>query len=246
MEKSIFFNSTAEVLREYNADDFAAMFKRHYRNGVYKEDEKLTLRPTNTGLDMNTSIAIGSAMIQGHMYINESPLTLTHEMAHATEDRIDRVVLRLDLNDNRKDIRAYLVKGVASLSPVAPVLTRDELIYEVSLAQVLIKAGKSSIATISISDERLDKALCGVLENDMSDYDMEATRSDGDGRIIEVSYTLNGILVEKTELSNKDVTGHYLTLKIHKYLEDGLTIGHTKEYKLTYNVSGQVVKRELI
>lgn len=246
MEKSMFFNSTVNVKREYNADDFATMFRKNYRNGIYREDNQLTLRCTNTGLDMNTNIGVGSAMIEGHMYSNDGNLTLTHDTADSTNDRIDRVILRLDLNDNVKAINAHIIKGVPAAIPESPSLTRNGLIYEISLAQILVKANSSTISEANIKDERLDDRVCGVLSQSIQDFNMEVTKTDTDDKAIEVSYTLNGALVERTELSNKDVNGNYTTLKLHKFIEDGVTIGHTKEYKLTYNPNNQLIKRELI
>lgn len=256
MEQSRFFNSTADDIREYNADDFAEYFERSYKSGVYRENGKLSLRCTNTGVDMNTSIAIGSAMIQGHMYlIKNEPLVLTHQSANPTMDRIDRVVLRLDKNDDRNYIKAFVVTGTPSLTPIAPPVTQGDLVFELSLAQVLVKSNSATIPQANITDERLNKAVCGVVASQLdskyintTDYTMEVTEFDLESDSpIEVSYfTSDGTLYEKTKLSNKDQNGNYTTLKLEQYLEDGITIGYVKEYLLTFNDSNIVVKRELV
>lgn len=254
MEKSRFFNSTVDDIREYNANDFAEYFERGYSSGVYREGGQISLRCTVNGSDMNTTISIGSAMIRGYMYlIKESPLVLTHDTAHATYDRIDRVVLRLDLNDNARNIKAFILKGVPNENPQAPSLTRDSLIYEISLAQVLIKANSATISRNNIKDERMDRKVCGVVSSQLDsqylnlmDYTMEVTDFDENELPVEVSYYNNGILFEKTRLSDKNINDKYTKLTLYKYLEDGETIGHVKEYTLTYNDNGQLIKQELV
>ena len=76
-------------------------------------------------------------------------------------DRIDRVVLRLDY-----DLRTMGVKvltGVPSATPQPPALTRNNHVYELSLAQVKIKAGAVSVSPADIVDERFDTELCGLV-----------------------------------------------------------------------------------
>lgn len=256
MEQYRFFNSTADDIREYNADDFAEYFERSYKSGVYREDGKLSLRCTNLGTDMKTSVGIGSAMIQGHMYLNiDAPITLTHNTSDSTHDRIDRVVLRLDLNDDKNYIKAFVLEGTPSAEPIAPIVSRDELIFELSLAQVLIKANNSTIPKSNITDERLNKEVCGVVASQLdskyvntTDYLMEVVEFDiEDGSPTEVDYTTSeGLLFEKTRLSEKDQNGNYSKLELLQYLEDGVTVGHIKEYILTYNDDNIMTKRELV
>lgn len=255
MEYSRFFNGTAEDRRRYNASDFAGYFESGYSDGVYRKSGLITLRCTNTGLDMNTKISIGAALIKGYQYlIKDTPLILTHDTAHATYNRIDRIVLRLDLNDSARNIKAFILKGMPGENPIAPSLTRNSLIYEISLAQVLIPANSSTIPIVNITDERMNRSVCGVVTSqvdaeylNLEDYTMEVTAFDEFNDPLEVCYfNRDGILLEKSVLADKDENGKYTTLYIHRYLEDGVIIGDTREWKLTYNENGFVVKKQLV
>ena len=49
--------------------------------------------------------------------------------------------------------------------PEAPKLTRDENIYEISLAQIRIIAGKSFIGETEVMDERFNEDVCGIVNS---------------------------------------------------------------------------------
>jgi hypothetical protein len=255
MEKYRFFNSTAEDEREYNASEFAEYFVRGYSNGVYRENGLITLRCNNTGTDMNTTISLGSAMIKGYLYtLEEQPLVLMHDNAHATLNRIDRIILRLDLNDTARNIKAFILKGTPNTVPTPPSLTRNSLIYEISLCQVYIPSNSATIPVANLTDERMDRSVCGVVSSqldsefiNLEDYTMEVTGFDLNNHPIEVSYfTSSGLLNERTKLEDIDENGKYTTMYVYRYLEDGITIGHTKKWKLYYNENGFVIKKELV
>lgn len=154
MEQSYFFNDV-DGDRSYNADDFAKYFRQFLSDGVYKHNAQPNLAVTSNGMDMTTTLDVGNAFIQGYMYENSEPLSLTHDAADSTLDRIDRVVLRLDKYAASRNIKSFVLKGTASSSPVAPSLQQDDFIYEISLAQVRIEAGKSFIDQAQITDERV-------------------------------------------------------------------------------------------
>ena len=111
---------------------------------------------------MESTVNAGSAFIEGYEYRNTEALNLTHDAADTTNNRIDRVVVRLDRSPQAEvPIRVLIRKGNPSSTPVPPVLIRDLYIYEISLAKVLIEAGKSFIETSQITDERDDIRVCG-------------------------------------------------------------------------------------
>lgn len=154
MELSYFFNEVQPGDREYNADDFAKYFRDFLSDGVYKHKDKPNLQVTANGSNMNTYVGIGSAFVLGYRYENNGLLTMKHDAAEATLDRIDRVVLRLDKSAENRYVRVFVKKGTASSSPVEPGLQRDEFVYEISLATVRIIAGRSFILQTQITDDR--------------------------------------------------------------------------------------------
>lgn len=150
-----FFNSTANDVREYQAEDFSQFFQNFLGNGFF---EGLRVQSENS---MNTIVAPGSAFIEGHEYTNTSHISLTHAPADPSLDRIDRVVLRLNRDIDARYIKAFVKQGTPSTNPKPPELTRNDVVYELSLAQVRIEAGKSYIDSTQIKDERGDHRVCG-------------------------------------------------------------------------------------
>lgn len=162
-EKSGFFDSTADDPREYAARDFAEYFARFVTNGVFNAGQYLNV--SASGSDANVSLSPGFAWINGYVYsVYDSALTLPIQPA-TTQDRIDRVVLRLDTSVQTRKIRALVVQGLPSANPLPPALVRSGSIYDISLAQVRVVANSSIILPGNIADERLDQNVCGLVNS---------------------------------------------------------------------------------
>lgn len=160
-----FFNSAPGDERWHYASDFADYFGSVLSSGLISNGEAVGLQVTvNTGT-MTTSVNVGKAIIKGYSYENTTPVTLTHSIPEQTLDRIDRVVLRLDLKNASRFIKVFVKEGVSALEPVPPTLQRDQYIYELSLAQVRIRKNTSSIVVSDIKDERADENLCGIVQS---------------------------------------------------------------------------------
>src|SRR5690625_2950819 len=115
-----FFNSTPDDKRTYQATDFAQFFTNFLCNGFF---DCLGLTPSDS---MVVGVRSGSAMIEGHQYTNTDTKDLTVDGADSTNDRIDRVVLRLDSNTDKRYIKAFIKKGETSGNPVPPELERTD------------------------------------------------------------------------------------------------------------------------
>ncbi|MEK3855933.1 pyocin knob domain-containing protein [Cytobacillus sp. FSL H8-0458] len=154
MEKYYFFDSNESIGDErwYSASDWSRVLSKFLENGIYKEGSNLNV--TATGTTMKVTVGTGVAFLDGHMYENDSALTLNVDAAEATLDRIDLVVLRLDLTEQNRYIKAFVKKGVAATSPVAPVVENSTFIKEFALAEVRVTKGKSTIAQSQITDKR--------------------------------------------------------------------------------------------
>lgn len=83
----------------------------------------------------------------------------------STMDRIDRVVLRLDTSIPIRAIRAIILQGAPNTNPTAPSLVRSGNIYDISLAQIRIKANSTIVEQSNITDERLDQNVCGLVNS---------------------------------------------------------------------------------
>lgn len=160
-----FFNSAPGDIREYYASDFANYFSTVLSAGLLlDENQEYGLQVTfDSGL--NVKVSAGKALIKGYSYENTTDLILAHSLPETTFDRIDRVVLRLDLKNASRFIKAFIKEGVASETPAAPELQRDQYIYELSLAQVRLRANTASIDANDITDERALEDLCGIVQS---------------------------------------------------------------------------------
>ena len=147
--------------RVYTSAAFARLFRTIMRDGIVHNDgAELAVSPSVPAA-MSVSVGTGMALIQGRYYINDGDLTLNVEAADPSHPRIDRVVVRLEATPGRT-VHAVVKKGTPATSPVAPTLTRTAETWELSLAQVRVEAGATSILSAKITDERGSASLCGV------------------------------------------------------------------------------------
>lgn len=162
-EKSRFFDSI-EMDRTYSAEQFAEYFRSFFSTGVFDTGDNLQV--IADGIDMNIKVHYGIALIEGYGYWLEDdgrgPYTFA--LTAGNQPRIDRVVLRLDKRLTEREIHLALIKGEESAQPVAPLLTRTGIVYEVSLAQVYVPAHTIAITDAQITDERESQDVCGVVE----------------------------------------------------------------------------------
>lgn len=165
--RSGFFNSVNGD-RKYDASWFALYFSRFIGNGVFPT-------PSN-GLqviaDVNMRVVVkpGDGWINGHFLNNDSDYTLTLDNADGVLKRIDRIVMRL--NHLTRTMNEIIVKkGTFASTPVAPPLQRDTEYYELALADVYISAGATTITQANITDQRLNKDLCGIVHGTVDQVD---------------------------------------------------------------------------
>lgn len=160
-EESSFFNSVNGD-RQYDMEQFATYFKQFLSNGLYHTNNVPALL-VNKGTGLQSTMDTGSAYIEGFMYRNTNSIIFDHETADITNPRIDRIILRLDRNVNVRAIHAMIKKGIPATNPQPPALTRNDVVYEISLAQVRINAGATTIG--SVKDERLDPSVAGLVSS---------------------------------------------------------------------------------
>lgn len=152
-EYSRFFDGTS-----YTEAQFNEVINRIVKNdGILYEGSGLQVIQ-HTAPAMSVDVGTGEAFIKGAWYQNTAAKTMTIETADPTNPRIDRIVLRLSWSAN--SIVLAVLKGTAAASPSAPTLTQTSGTWELSLAQVRVAAGATSIVTANITDERLT-AYCG-------------------------------------------------------------------------------------
>lgn len=169
MEKSSFFNSISGD-RRYKAEEWAEYFASFIANGVFPNPSTgLQVLASNS---MIITVNTGKAWINGYFYFNTSNLTITLDNADGVLNRIDRIVVRWDLQD--RVISVKVKKGTYSANPSAAAIQRDADAYELVLADVYVGAGAVSVSQANITDQRLNSTLCGVVVGTVGELDTTA------------------------------------------------------------------------
>lgn len=148
------------------------------------------------GEDMTVVVAPGQAIIQGYYAWDDSNRSLTVQ-ASETLDRIDKVVLRLDLANRMIDL--YVAKGVADSTPVAPSLNRPASgeggdIYELGLANLFITKNTTSISSDRITDCRLDSEQCGIVASMIQVIDTSTYYNQINALVVQIQEILSSAL----------------------------------------------------
>ncbi|WP_455225766.1 hypothetical protein [Gemmiger sp.] len=145
-------------------------YKAYWDDGVfYKPSTSFAV--TATGTAMNVQVQPGMAQVQGAFCLEDTVQTLPIAAADAGLNRIDSVVLRMDLSLDKRDISLAVVNGVAAVSPVAPTLTRNNTTWELGIANVLVSAGAGVITQRDVEDTRLDDTRCGAVAQTVGELD---------------------------------------------------------------------------
>ena len=149
----------------YDADDAAGYFATR-QSGVYSAEEDFAVTPAD---GLGVTVSAGHAWVHpsrwlGHSIIMQQPTTLTLTEPDPVRSRIDRVVLRYDAAARKTSL--LVLEGVPdSAGPVAPAITRTELIYDLCLAEIVRTAGSTAVTVADIYDTRADETVCGVMRD---------------------------------------------------------------------------------
>lgn len=147
--------------RPFDSQDQAEVFKRFFSNGVFMEEPDNLQVVQSDG--MTVKVMPGYCMVEGRPGSEPETRTMVVQAADETYDRIDTVVVRLDVNREKRAGDLYVVQGSPGPNPVRPTLTRTSSIYEIGLGDLLVQAGQTSIGTAKITDTRMDTARCGIV-----------------------------------------------------------------------------------
>lgn len=160
-ERYRFFNYEEDDYQEYTAADFAEYFSRFLTDGLYTENGQIGLK-ISPGSGLSVNIGTGYAFVRGYMYHNDMEMAKTLDGADSMLDRIDRIVLKFD--EVAREIRVQVKKGNFSSTPQPPAIEVTDTIKEMTLAQVRIRKGSTTINANDITDERfLD--TCGLVSS---------------------------------------------------------------------------------
>ena len=149
----------------YDADDAAGYFATR-QSGVYSAEEDFAVTPAD---GLSVTVSAGHAWVHpsrwvGYSIIMQQPTTLTLTDPDPVRSRIDRVVLRYDAAARKTSLQ--VLEGTPdSAGPVAPEISRTELVYDLCLAEIVRTAGSTAVTVADIYDTRADETVCGVMRD---------------------------------------------------------------------------------
>ena len=144
-----FFNSVNHD-RVYNAEEMSNYFEGLVYNGVYETVGNALKVVVNDGLTVN--VLTGRAMIDCRWLKNDTAYGITLEASDLQLDRIDRIVVKLDLTNRQMTLEA--VKGEFASNPTPPTVTDTDTVKYLTIAYVTINHGATNLIQDNIQDRR--------------------------------------------------------------------------------------------
>lgn len=135
------------------------LFFMVYGDGVFPSPSTAFQLRAGTGL--TAAIQPGALFCQGKFAYDTEAAPVTFTQNSGEQDLIARLVFRRDLPNRTGDF--VVLYGTPAADPQAPELTRTADIYELGIADVLLKAGAESVTDADITDLRMDSSLCGII-----------------------------------------------------------------------------------
>ncbi len=160
--KSYFFDAVYDgdtYDREYTSGDFASYLDKIVGNGVFSNPSTNLQVMASSGMDI--VVKAGQAFIDGHKLVLDADMSFTLDNSDVLLDRIDRVVVYLDMTNSVMGIKVK--KGTPDSPAVVPDLVREPTLQEYCLANVRIAAQATAISQTAITDTRPDTQICGFV-----------------------------------------------------------------------------------
>ena len=124
--------------RKYSADDISNFFETLIPDGVMAEPENTLQVCESSGLTVK--VLPGWGFIGRKWIHNDAELFLTLDQPDIILNRADRIVIRLNRDVSLRNMEIAVKRGTPGESPVIPALQRDENVWEISLAYIMVWA----------------------------------------------------------------------------------------------------------
>ena len=120
-------------------------------------------------------------------------LTLAVDTADGVLNRIDRVVVSWSTTNYVARPTIAILKVAISSAAVPPALTNNSTLRQISLAKISVPAGATSITASMITDERMDKSVCGIVTDTVA-VDTSMVNAQVSALIEELRYSLGQVV----------------------------------------------------
>ena len=141
-------------------------------SGVFGAENNASVAAALNEMAVTVSDGLGwitDAGNNGIVWWNDNEATQSTKMKIAIDaadgalDRIDRIIVEWKTTNYVDLPEIKVLKGSASSMPMAPSLTNNGNVRQLSLARVYVAAGTTAITASMITDERLDPSVCGIV-----------------------------------------------------------------------------------
>lgn len=142
-------------------------------SGVFgaEDNAKVTVLANSMNLEVGAGIGwLSNSKNNGIVWWNDIPLTLTVPTADSNYPRIDRVIVEWTTTNYVALPEIKILKGSTdgANNPIAPALTNNDTLRQISLAKILVPKGATSLLASNLTDERLDTSVCGLVTETIS------------------------------------------------------------------------------
>lgn len=166
---------------EYTAED-AELYNVPRTSGVYAEED-FSISVSSSGYTVTVSPGIAwirNARFAGKVVAEKSATTLDLGAADASSPRIDVVAIQFDYSRNETNL--VVKKGIPSGSPVMPIRSTTEALYELYLYSFYRSPAESVINESSMTDLRMDPQYCGLMANSVTNFAEYFSLADYEGK----------------------------------------------------------------
>ncbi len=250
--ESRFYDSTQDDPREYSAGQWSEVFAFLAGNGVMPgEGTEFKVTEYNP-VQMKVNVGAGVCFIKGRYGRLTNATELAIPDADPTYDRIDRIVLKLDLNTNARKTTLEVKQGTPAETPAPPSLERTETVHEISIAQIYVTAGTVTITNSDITDEKNNYDVCGfslpfgwlVNQRIITAPREDIINRDANGDITNTEHYIpnqaTGVLRWK-EIYTRDSDGNIIQVDRYAYADDGVTIVLHSTEVITRDANGNII-----
>lgn len=162
---------------EYVGAEYAMRWLHGRTSGVFAANNNAAVAAVQNAMAVTVSDGVGwiaDSEANGVVWWNDAEKTngakmqLTVDAADGVLNRIDRVIVELKTTDYADLPEIKILKGIPASAAAAPALTNNTTQRQLSLAQILVAAGTTSITASMITDERQNPDVCGLVTDTLS------------------------------------------------------------------------------
>lgn len=168
--------------RKYTSEQMSAIFDGVITEGIFANiGECFKVKANNT--DNEITVGTGKAWFNSKWILNDAPYKINMDYSDNIADRIDAIVIEINLNVGGREAKIKAIKGSPSNTPEKPVMLHSNGIFQYPIAYILRKSESTKITGNDI-DNIVGTAerpyVADLLEPNKAMYIYENTAEDVD------------------------------------------------------------------